>query len=70
MCGELHLAKEEDDVKYKTPLRNMKGMKVFRKMKGTEAPKKKRNPNKKKRTWWHSIIILSDNEKVNQDNLV
>ena len=45
-------------------------MKVLRKMKGTEVTNKKRNPNKKKRKWWHSIKIIADNDKFTQDQVV
>ena len=66
----LYLSKDKDYAKYKIPIMNMKGIKVLRKMKGTEVTNKNRNPNKKKRKWWHIIKIIADNEKFTQGQVV
>ena len=48
----------------------MKGMKVLRKMKGTEVTNKNINPNNKKKKWWHSITNIANNDKFTQDQVV
>ena len=64
--GALYLDKYEDDVNYKTPLSNTKCMKALRTKRGTKAPNKKRNTDKKKWKWRHSIKIMAYNGKGTQ----
>ena len=52
----MHLAKDEDYVKCKTPLSNVKGMKLLSNMRGIETPNKM--SREKNNCWNNSDSIL------------